>query len=99
MTGIIKYIKQKQRVRRVKKSFRKLATSQAKLMKARSKRVAVEFGISATRRIGGQQFRVWDFVTNRRKADRIAAEKREDGYLARVILENKGYAIWIRGKS
>lgn len=98
MTGIKEYIKQKQRVRRVKKSFRKLSKAQAKLMKARSKRVAAEFGISATRRIGGQQFRAWDFVTNRRAADRIAAEKREDVYLARVIPENRGYAIWIREK-
>ena len=67
-------------------------------MKARSKRVAVEFGISATRRFDGQQFRAWDFVTNRRTADSIAAEKREDEYLARVTPANKGYAIWIREK-
>ena len=99
MKSIRTYIKQKRRVRQIKTSFKKVSKAQIKHVKARSKRVAVEFRISATQKINGQQFRAWDFVTNRRTALSIAAEKREDGYLARVTPETKGYAIWIRTKA
>jgi len=87
--------------RTVKKSINRLEKSKIKRIKARSKRVGVEFRIPSKRIFEGKEYRIFDWKISLPAAKKIAKELREDDYKSRVAEQcsgdgRKGWGIYIR---
>jgi hypothetical protein len=83
------------RTYKVKKSAKRVTKSRKKAIVARSKRVGVEFGIKSKQNINGKIYYADEWVKSKTSADKIAKEIREYGDLAKVIVLNRGYGIYI----
>ena len=88
--------KARQNKKRVKASVTKRQKAVHKRIRARSKRVGVEFRVAATRKFDGTLYYAYDFVTSKHAADQLKNEQHLDGNHARVIAVKGGYAVYIR---
>ena len=95
---VLKWLKQKQKERRVSKSWKKLAKASKKRIIARGKRIAVQYNIKYTRTFDGKKYHLIEFETHKTSAEEIASDEREAGIPARVTSVNEGYAVYHRKK-
>ncbi len=96
LSSIRTLIKDRQNVRRVKKSVRGLVKASGKRFAAHSKRVAVQYRINRIRKFDGKKYYLTEFVTNGDQADKLVRSEREDGVPTRCVTVNDGYAIYVR---
>ena len=90
--------KARQATKRVKTSITKRQKAVRKRIRARGKRVGVEFRVAATRKFDGILYYVYDFVTSKHAANLLKNEQHSEGNHVRVIVVKGGYAIYIRPK-
>ena len=87
--------------RKLKKSMERIKKSDTKKIKARSKRIAIEFKIPSKRIFNGREYRTVNWKTLLSAAKKVAKEQREAGYNTRLAEQwsgdgKKGWAIYIR---